>query len=118
MHQGDEIPVTRRGAPMSEAIMLIGEKRLGCVGVVDTAGKLVGIITDGDLRRHLSGPDLLARKVDSVMTAKPKTIAPDTLVGAALDILNQSKITVLFVVEAGKPVGIVHMHDLLRLGVA
>jgi arabinose-5-phosphate isomerase len=118
MHQGDEIPVTRRGAPMSEAIMLIGEKRLGCVGVVDTAGKLVGIITDGDLRRHLSGPDLLARKVDSVMTAKPKTIAPDTLVGAALDILNQSKITVLFVVESGKPVGIVHMHDLLRLGVA
>jgi arabinose-5-phosphate isomerase len=118
MHQGDEVPVTRRGAPMSEAIMLIGEKRLGCVGVVDTTGKLIGIITDGDLRRHLSGPDLLARKVDSVMTAKPKTIAPDTLVGAALDILNQSKITVLFVVEAGKPVGIVHMHDLLRLGVA
>ena len=118
MHQGDEIPLTRRGAPMSEAIMLIGEKRLGCVGVVDAAGKLVGIITDGDLRRHLSGPDLLARKVDSVMTAKPKTIAPDTLVGAALDILNQSKITALFVVEGGKPVGIVHMHDLLRLGVA
>ena len=118
MHQGDEIPLTRRGAPMSEAIMLIGEKRLGCVGVVDAVGKLVGIITDGDLRRHLSGPDLLARKVDSVMTAKPKTIAPDTLVGAALDILNQSKITALFVVEGGKPVGIVHMHDLLRLGVA
>lgn len=118
MHQGDAIPLARRGAPMSEAILLIGEKRLGCVGIVDPAGKLVGIITDGDLRRHLSGPDLLARKVDSVMTAKPKTIAPDTLVGAALDILNQSKITVLFVVESGKPVGIVHMHDLLRLGVA
>jgi arabinose-5-phosphate isomerase len=118
MHRGDDVPLVRLGAPMSEAIMTISGKRLGCVGIVDGTGALVGIITDGDLRRHLAGPDLLVRKVDDVMTARPKTIAPDALVGAALDVLNQAKITVLFVVEATKPVGIVHMHDLLRLGVA
>jgi len=118
MHRDAEIPLARRGAAMSEAITVMGEKRLGCVGIVDDSGKLVGIITDGDIRRHLGGPDLLARKVDSVMTRTPKTVAPDTLVGAALDTLNQTKITALFVVEAGKPVGIIHMHDLLRIGVA
>jgi arabinose-5-phosphate isomerase len=118
MHTGDELPLTTRGVPMSEAIRVIGEKRLGCVGVVDASGKLAGIITDGDIRRHLGGPDLLARKVDAVMTRDPKTAAPDTLVGAALDTLNQTQITALFVVEAGRPVGIVHMHDLLRIGVA
>lgn len=117
MHAADAVPLVRRGAPMSEAIVTITEKRLGCVGVVDAGGALVGIITDGDLRRHLSGPDLLVRKVDDVMTARPKTIGPDTLVGTALDLLNQAKITALFVVDAGRPVGVVHMHDLLRLGV-
>jgi len=118
MHRDDALPLAQRGAPMSEAIMIIGEKRLGCVGIVDAAGKLVGVITDGDVRRHLGGPDLLARKVDSVMTRTPKTIPADMLVGAALDRLNQTKITALFVVESGRPVGIVHMHDLLRIGVA
>jgi arabinose-5-phosphate isomerase len=118
MHSGGDVPLLPRGALMSEAVMAIGEKRLGCVGIVDAAGKLVGIITDGDVRRYLGGPDLLLRKVDGVMTTTPKTIAPDALVGAALDLLNQTKITALFVVEAGKPIGIVHMHDLLRLGVA
>ena len=118
MHGGDSVPLIRRGAPMSEAIMTISEKRLGCVGVVDAAGALMGIITDGDLRRHLSGPDLLVRKVDDVMTRGPKTITPETLVGAALDLLNQAKITALFVIDGGRPVGIVHLHDLLRIGVA
>ena len=118
MHNGEAVPLARRAAPMSEAIMTMTGKRLGCVGIVDDHGALVGIITDGDLRRHLNGPDLLARKVDDVMTRGPKTIAPDALVGAALDLLNQAKITVLFVVEDGRPVGVVHMHDLLRLGVA
>jgi arabinose-5-phosphate isomerase len=118
MHAGDAMPLARQGAPMSEAIRMMGEKRLGCVGIVEAGGRLVGIITDGDLRRHLSGPDLLARKVDTVMTRAPKTIAPDMLVGAALDFLNQAKITALFVVENGKPIGIVHMHDFLRTGVA
>jgi len=118
MHRDDALPLMPRGAAMSEAIMVIGEKRLGCVGIVDDAGKLAGIITDGDVRRHLGGPDLLARKVDTVMTRTPKTIPPDMLVGAALDLLNQTKITALFVVEHGKPIGIIHMHDLLKIGVA
>jgi arabinose-5-phosphate isomerase len=118
MHRDDAVPLARLGAPMSEAIMTISGKRLGCVGIVDAGGALVGIITDGDLRRNLAGPDLLSRKVDDVMTRAPKAIAPDTLVGAALDLLNQAKITTLFVVDDGRPIGIVHMHDLLRIGVA
>lgn len=118
MHRDAAVPIITREAPMSDAIMVITEKRLGCVGIVDGSGKLVGIITDGDLRRHFDGSHLLTRKADEVMTHAPKTIAPDTLVGAALDILNQAQITVLFVVEGGRPVGIVHMHDLLRIGVA
>jgi arabinose-5-phosphate isomerase len=118
MHRDDAMPLAGLGSPMSEAIMTISGKRFGCVGIVADSGALVGIITDGDLRRHLAGPDLLSRKVDDVMTRAPKTIPPDTLVGAALDALNQAQITTLFVVEDGRPVGIVHMHDLLRLGVA
>jgi len=118
MHRDDAMPLASLGAPMSEAIMTISGKRLGCVGIVDGGGALVGIITDGDLRRHLAGPDLLARKVEDVMTRAPKAIAPDAVVGGALDVLNQAEITVLFVVEDGKPVGIVHLHDLLRIGVA
>ena len=118
MHRDDDMPIARLGAPMSEAIMTISGKRLGCVGIIDAGGALVGVITDGDLRRHLAGPDLLTRVVEDVMTPAPKAIAPDTLVGAALDLLNQAKITTLFVVDDGRPVGIVHMHDLLMIGVA
>jgi arabinose-5-phosphate isomerase len=118
MHRDDSLPLLARGSTMSEAIMVIGEKRLGCVGIVDDNGKLAGVITDGDVRRHLGGPDLLARPVDTVMTRTPKTIRSDALVGAALDMLNKTKITALFVVEGGRPVGLVHMHDLLRIGVA
>jgi len=116
MHRGPALPVSPIGTAMSEAIVRMTEKGLGCLGVVDAAGVLVGIITDGDLRRHL-GPELLARRVEEVMTPSPKTVPPDLLVGAAVDLLNQSKITALFVVEARIPVGIVHMHDLLRIGV-
>jgi arabinose-5-phosphate isomerase len=117
MHADAAVPLTRIGTPMSEAILAMTSKSFGCLGITDGNGSLVGIITDGDLRRHL-GPDLLSRRVEDVMTAGPKTIPPDMLAGAALDILNQTKITTLFVVEADKPVGIVHMHDLLRVGVA
>ena len=118
MHRGPAMPLARIGAPMSEAIIKMTEKGLGCLGVLDADGLLAGIITDGDLRRHL-GPDLLSMDVEQVMTVSPKTIGPDTLVGAALDILNQPPgITVLFVVEDDRPVGVVHMHDLLRIGVA
>ena len=117
MHDGAAMPLAGLGTPMSEAILAMSEKGFGCLGVIGGDGVLVGIITDGDLRRHL-GPDLLSRKVDEVMSAAPKTIPPDMLAGAALDLLNQAKITTLFVVEETKPVGIVHMHDFLRLGVA
>ena len=118
MQRGDALPLAPLGASMSDAIVLISEKRLGCVGIVAPDGRLVGVITDGDLRRRLGQANLLEMKVDDVMSTKPKTAPPETLVGAALDLLNQTQITVLFVVEDGKPVGIVHMHDLLRLGVA
>jgi arabinose-5-phosphate isomerase len=117
MHGGPAMPLIMRGAPMSEAIVLMTEKGFGCLGVVDGHGVLVGIVTDGDLRRHL-GPDLLARLVDDVMSPSPKTIPPDTLVGGALDFLNQAKITTVFIVDGGKPIGIVHMHDIVRTGAA
>jgi arabinose-5-phosphate isomerase len=92
-------------------------KGFGCVAVVDAAGKLVGVITDGDLRRHMRD-DLLRVAVDEVMTASPKTVRPDQLASEALMLLNASKITALLVMEKERPVGIVHFHDLLRAGVA
>lgn len=117
MHTGDRLPLAPLGTSMQEALLLITQKRFGCLGIVNESGHLVGIITDGDLRRHLSG-DIFARNVDDVMTADPKTIAPDALVASALEILNSASIMALLVVEDRKPVGIVHMHDLLRIGAA
>jgi arabinose-5-phosphate isomerase len=109
--------VIARGAPMSAAIVEMSAKGFGCVAVVDVAGKLVGVITDGDLRRHMRD-DLLRVPVDEVMTVSPKTVRPDQLASEALAQLNASKITALLVVEKERPVGIVHFHDLLRAGVA
>jgi arabinose-5-phosphate isomerase len=83
--------------------------------VVDASGRLSGIVTDGDLRRHMA-PDLMTRSVDEVMTAGPRTIRPDALVSEALEVMETNKITALFAVENGKPVGLIHMHDLLRIG--
>jgi arabinose-5-phosphate isomerase len=117
MHTGDAMPLAQHGAPMSEAIMKMTQKSFGCVGIVDANGKLAGIITDGDLRRHMS-EDLLKRKVDDVMTKNPKTVHAKQLASEVLEIMNSSKITALFVVEGQKTVGIVHLHDLLRAGVA
>lgn len=117
MHDGPAIPLVGLGTSMGEAILSMTEKGFGCLGIAAADGALLGVITDGDLRRHL-GPDLLSRKVEEVMTTGPKTIPPDMLAGAALDLLNQAKITTLFVVEDSKPVGIVHLHDFLRLGAA
>jgi arabinose-5-phosphate isomerase len=94
-----------------------GDYVAGCVGITDRAGHLVGIITDGDLRRHI-GRDLLELTVDAIMSRDPKTVRPDQLVSEALELLNSSKVSVLLVVDAGKPVGIVHFHHLLRAGVA
>jgi arabinose-5-phosphate isomerase len=85
--------------------------------VLNGDGLLAGIITDGDLRRHM-GDGLLARRTGDIMTAAPKTVTPDLLASAALEMINTSSITALFVVEDGRPVGIIHIHDLLRAGVA
>jgi arabinose-5-phosphate isomerase len=117
MHTGTKLPLVARGTRMSEAVVEMSAKGLGCVGVMEADGTLCGIITDGDLRRHMRD-DLLGRAVDQVMTAKPKSVRPDQLAGEALEILNASKVTALFVVEGRKPIGIVHVHDLLRIGVA
>jgi arabinose-5-phosphate isomerase len=117
MHDGPEIPLVIVGTPMSEAIAEMTAKTFGCVGIADTDGFLVGIITDGDLRRHMN-PNLLDSRVEEVMTWQPMTVRPDQLVSEALELLNSSKKSQLIVVEARKPVGIVHLHDLLRAGVA
>jgi arabinose-5-phosphate isomerase len=117
MHTGDKIPLARVGTPMSEAIAEMTAKTFGCVGITDRDGALVGIITDGDLRRHMT-PRLLECKVEEIMTRQPLTVRPDQLVSEALELLNTSKKTQLMVVDASKPVGVVHFHDLLRAGVA
>jgi arabinose-5-phosphate isomerase len=117
MHVGTSVPLIARGAVMVDALVEMTAKGFGCVGITDAAGKLAGIITDGDLRRHM-GKDLLTAKVDDVMTKSPKTVSADQLASEAIELLNSSKITAVFVVEAGKPAGIVHLHDLLRAGVA
>jgi arabinose-5-phosphate isomerase len=118
MHTGAEIPLAAVGTRISDAIDEMTAKTFGCVGIIDRNGSLVGIITDGDLRRHLGVADVLELDVEAVMTRKPKTVRPDQLASEALEIINSSKITALIVAEAGKPVGIVHFHDLLRAGVA
>ncbi|HEX2652477.1 MAG TPA: KpsF/GutQ family sugar-phosphate isomerase [Xanthobacteraceae bacterium] len=117
MHTGDALPLASLGDRMSDAIVEMSTRSFGCVGIVDQTERLVGIITDGDLRRHMRA-DLLDARVDDIMTAKPKTVRPDQLASEVLELLNSSKITAVMVVEAGKPVGIVHLHDLLRAGIA
>jgi arabinose-5-phosphate isomerase len=117
MHAGDAVPLRPLGTPMSDALVEMSSKGFGCVGIVDISGIIVGIVTDGDLRRHMRA-DLMTALVDDVMTKNPKTIGRDLLASEALEILNSSKITALIVTDAKKPVGIVHLHDILRAGVA
>ncbi len=117
MHDGAAVPLAPLGTRMSDAILTMSAKGFGCIGITDTRGFLVGIITDGDLRRHMSN-DLLHAKVDDVMTSKPKTVRPDQLISETLELLNSMKVTALFAVEAGRPVGVIHVHDLLRAGAA
>lgn len=116
MHVGDELPLTGPETPMSEVLLVMSQKSLGCAGIVDGTGKLTGMITDGDIRRHSSG-DLLSRKAAEVMNPSPKTVGPDMLASEAVKLLNEKKITSLFVVEGGRPVGVVHIHDFLKAGV-
>jgi arabinose-5-phosphate isomerase len=117
MHTGERLPLAPAGASMREAVLEISRKGFGCVAVVSDGGLLQGIVTDGDLRRHM-GPDLLSMTVDEVMTRNPKTVSADTLAATALQLVNASAITVVMVVEDGRPVGVVHLHDLLRIGAA
>lgn len=119
MHRGDDMPIVNTETPMQEALLVMTSKMLGCVGITDNDGKLVGIITDGDLRRWLTS-DVLNKKVSEVMTKNPKVVSPDILAAEALNIMNNTGhgITQLFAVQDGKPVGIIHIHDCLRIGAA
>ena len=117
MHPGAAVPLIECGALMSEAIVEMTAKGFGCVAVTDGTGKLAGIITDGDLRRHMRA-DLLQLTVDAVMTTSPIVVRPDQLASEALQLLNSLKKQALIVVESDRPVGIVNFHDLLRVGVA
>lgn len=118
MHDGDALPLADPDMRMDRALVRITEKHFGCLGVTDADGKLVGVMTDGDLRRAM-GPDLLSRNVSDIMTRAPRTIGADELAAVALSIMNAPArpITALFVVDDdGRPVGILHIHDLLRAG--
>ncbi len=117
MHTGTAVPLKPLGTAMSDAILEMTTKSFGCVGIVDAGGLLVGIITDGDLRRHMRN-NLLDARVDDIMTHGPITVHPDQLISETLEILNSMKRTALFAVEGGKPVGLIHIHDLLRAGAA
>jgi arabinose-5-phosphate isomerase len=120
MHEGDAVPLAPADTPMDCALLLMTEKRFGCLGVVDAAGRLTGIVTDGDLRRAM-GPDLLCRQVGEIMTRTPRTITADALAGEALHAMNahDQPITALFVVDgAARVLGILHIHDLIRAGFA
>jgi arabinose-5-phosphate isomerase len=116
MHTGDEVPLVAPGTGMRDAVLTMTAKTFGCVGIADKSGKLIGVITDGDLRRHIDG-DLFAQKVDDVMTRSPKTIRPQALAAEALGRMKASKVTALFVVAEGKVSGILRIHDILRAGV-
>ena len=121
MHTGDAIPIKPLGTKMSDALVEMSAKGFGCVCIVDKSGDIAGIITDGDLRRHMLRPDLMTTLVDAVMTKNPKTIAAGML---ATEIMRESvdssrpAVSVLIVAEGRKPIGIVHVHDVLRAGVA
>ncbi|HUN47751.1 MAG TPA: KpsF/GutQ family sugar-phosphate isomerase [Stellaceae bacterium] len=117
MHAGDAVPLVASGTQMADAILVMTAKSFGCAGVVDAAGRLLGIVTDGDLRRHM-GSALLVQRVDDVMTPTPKTIRPQALAAEAVGQMNAQAITSLFVVdETWRPLGILHLHDCLRAGV-
>lgn len=119
MHTGPEMPLVESGTGMREALLTMAGRSFGCIGVVGTGrmkDKLIGIITDGDLRRHIEG-DLLSQKVDAVMTRSPMTIGPNSLAVEALREMNSRRITSFFVVEGSRPIGILHMHDCVRAGI-
>ncbi len=111
----DEMPLVDEATPMTEALLTISRTGFGVTGVAGPDGRLVGIITDGDLRRHMQG--LLDHTAAEVMTRNPRTISPDALAEAALAQMQENKITTLFAVREGRPAGILHIHDCLRAGI-
>ena len=117
MHTGEALPIKPVGTTMSDALVEMTAKGFGCVAIIDARGQIAGIITDGDLRRKMR-PELMSLPVEEVMTRNPKVIDRASLASEALEVLNSAKITSLIVTEANKPVGIIHLHDLLRAGVA
>jgi arabinose-5-phosphate isomerase len=118
MHPAEEVPLVTPDARMSEAILVMTAKSFGCVGVGDADRILVGVITDGDLRRHMDDA-LLGRRVGEIMNPDPKTISATALAAEALGLMNRIAITALFVVDdSGRPIGFLHLHDCLRAGVA
>lgn len=117
MRKDDDIPLVREGASMQEALLVMTKKMLGCVGIVDENQNLLGMITDGDLRRCMSD-DLFRKQAASIMTQNPKVITDDVLAAEAVKLMNDKKITQLFVLENRKVIGVIHIHDCLRAGVA
>lgn len=117
MHSDDRMPIVALGTSMPEAVAELSRKRFGCVCVVDADGKLSGIVTDGDLARNLHR-NLGELKVEDVMTRQPRTIEPRMMASAAMAVINEHNISALVVAENERPVGVVHFHDLLRIGVA
>lgn len=118
MHSGDAVPLVPSGTSAQQAIMTLSQKKFGCVGVLDEAGILIGIVTDGDVARNL-GRNLVDLPIDAIMTINPKTIAPNSLASTAMGILNKHNIGALIVTNPDRvPLGIIHFHDLLRIGVA
>ncbi len=117
MHGPAELPLCPPETVMSEAILIITRYRFGCVGIVDGDGSLIGVITDGDLARHMSD-GLLDARASEVMTRTPKSIRPDALAAEALAVMNKTSISCLFVLDQTRPIGILHLHDCLRAGVA
>jgi len=109
MHSGGDVPLVRGDTSMHDTVLEMSAKRLGVVGVTDGAGELIGIITDGDLRRHIEQG--LDHPASAFMSANPKTIAPDSLVDEALALFDEYRITTLFVVDGARPVGVLHIHD-------
>lgn len=119
MHKGAELPLAASGTLMSEALIEMTAKSLGCIAITDAQGCLAGIITDGDLRRGMKNADLLSRTVDEAMTRTPRTIRATALASEGVGIMHENKVTSLFVLDGDRrPVGLLHIHDCLRAGVA
>ncbi len=117
MHTGDALPLVSEDTTLADMLVVITEKSFGCAGIVDDAGILIGIFTDGDLRRAFANPKLETPAIE-LMTASPKMIPPSMLASEAILIMNESAITTLFIVEDQKPIGLLHLHDCLRAGIA